>query len=242
MAEDDAKPIAKGILGRAFARLFLKRCQVGAHAIVAPRFHMIELEGAALRDARWKPGDVIQIGMTAFSARTFTPVDWDASAGSTRFLRYEHGAGPGSEWLASAACGRACDFFGPRAAMDLDRAKGTKLIFGDETSFGLALAASRFTVGPTRNLFEVSCLADSQQAVAAIGLEQADLVVRDDEDAHIGELLERLEIMVRDCDTFILSGKAQSIQRVRQSLRRLAIPSSRIVVKAHWAPGKAGLD
>jgi hypothetical protein len=42
--------------------------------------------------------------------------------------------------------------------------------------------------------------------------------------------------------TFVLTGKASTIQRLRQSLTRQAVSSRRIVTKAYWAPGKAGLD
>jgi NADPH-dependent ferric siderophore reductase len=41
---------------------------------------------------------------------------------------------------------------------------------------------------------------------------------------------------------FVLTGKAGSIQRLRQALRVLAVPSSRIHAKVYWAPGKTGLD
>jgi NADPH-dependent ferric siderophore reductase len=42
--------------------------------------------------------------------------------------------------------------------------------------------------------------------------------------------------------SFVLTGKAGTIQHVRQGLRQLAVPASRIVAKAYWAPGKTGLD
>jgi hypothetical protein len=42
--------------------------------------------------------------------------------------------------------------------------------------------------------------------------------------------------------TFVLTGKASTIQRIRQSLKQQAVPTGRILTKAYWAPGKTGLD
>ena len=40
----------------------------------------------------------------------------------------------------------------------------------------------------------------------------------------------------------MLTGKAGTVQRLRQRLKRLAVPASRIATTAYWAPGKTGLD
>ena len=238
----ESKERSGGILDRAFARLFLTRGEVHANALLAPGFHDVTLQGDGLRGAVWKPGGVIQIGMTAFSARTFTPVTWDAEAGSTRIVGYEHGGGPASEWLAKAATGTTCEFFGPRAAMDLSRARGAQLVFGDETSLALAFVAQGAGSGPTRSLLEVSSTDAATAAAAAIGLAHATFVQRREDDAHLPEVVGLLDEMAPTTETFILSGKAPSIQKVRDGLKRLEIPSPRIIAKAHWAPGKVGLD
>ena len=45
-----------------------------------------------------------------------------------------------------------------------------------------------------------------------------------------------------DGTLFVLTGRAQSIQQARQALKARGVPGSRIVSKAYWAPGKAGMD
>ena len=42
--------------------------------------------------------------------------------------------------------------------------------------------------------------------------------------------------------SFVLTGKAGTIQALRQRLRLLSVPAARVITKAYWAPGKAGLD
>jgi NADPH-dependent ferric siderophore reductase len=42
--------------------------------------------------------------------------------------------------------------------------------------------------------------------------------------------------------SFILTGKATSIQRLQRALKAQGVPRSRLLTKAYWAPGKTGLD
>jgi NADPH-dependent ferric siderophore reductase len=42
--------------------------------------------------------------------------------------------------------------------------------------------------------------------------------------------------------SFVLTGQASAIQRLRQHLRAQGVPASRILTKAYWAHGKRGLD
>jgi hypothetical protein len=57
------------------------------HVTIGDRFRLITLEGLALAGVTWTPGQKIQIAMgSAFVARTYTPIEWDAAAGRTRIL------------------------------------------------------------------------------------------------------------------------------------------------------------
>lgn len=48
--------------------------------------------------------------------------------------------------------------------------------------------------------------------------------------------------LTADDIVFILTGKAQSIQRMLRTLKTSGVPGHRIVSKAYWSPGKTGLD
>lgn len=235
---------ASGRLSRALIRLIMKRATVAANETLGDRFRLITLEGPGLVEVAWTPGQKIQIAMgSAFVARTYTPIAWNAATGRTCILGYAHGTGPGSDWLRAAVPGSSCDIFGPRASLDIGPPSGPLAIFGDETSLGLAhaLAQSGGTEAVT-GFFEVEDVEVGRSVAAQIDLQNYTLVGREAEDAHLSEFESKLPALADAGATFVLTGKAGSIQRVRRTLKALQVPSRRIRTKAHWTPGKTGLD
>lgn len=233
-----------GRFGRTLLRLLMKQATVVAAERLADRFRSITLEGAALAGVAWIPGQKIQLAMgSAFVARTYTPIDWDASRGRARILGFAHGDGPGSAWVRGVAPGDECDLFGPRSSVDARRLSGPLAVFGDETSIGLACALA--SQDRTRHLtchFEVDDVEGSRQVAAHLRLDGAALVARREGDAHLEEMIAALPALAADGASFVLTGKAGTIQRLRQGLKQQAVPATRVVTKAYWAPGKAGLD
>lgn len=119
----------------------MKRATVVNVEHVADNFQLITLEGEAITNVTCMPGQKIQITMgSAFVARTYTPIEWDAVVGRTRILGYAHGDGPGSAWIRGLKSGDTCDIFGPRRSSDISDAANPLAVFGDETSMGLAHA------------------------------------------------------------------------------------------------------
>lgn len=231
-------------LGKALLGVFMKRATVAAIEDVADHFRLVTLEGAALRSVAWAPGQKIQVALgSAFVARTYTPVGWDAAAGSTRILGYAHGDGPGSAWLLGLAAGDECDLFGPRSSLDPGRTNAQLAVFGDETSIGLACAlTSTGRLNPARCCFEVGDVASGGQILTRLGLEGAELIVKRHDDEHLADMEAALSAGVSEGASFVLTGKANTIQRLRHSLKREGVPAARILTKAYWAPGKRGLD
>lgn len=260
------RPTARtpGRLSRALLRLLMKRATVVAIEAPADRFRLITLEGPALQGVAWTPGQKIQIAMgSAFVARTYTPIDWDAVAGRTSLLGYAHGSGdggsgddsggddssgPGSRWLRSARPGDPCDLFGPRKSVDVPDTRAPLALFGDETSIGLACALTRREhPRPIACHFEVNDAASASRLAATLGIGAPALYPRREDDehvpeAHVREMEATLPALADGGATFVLTGKAGTLQRLRQGLKRLAVPPARIVTKAYWAPGKSGLD
>ncbi|MFE0753018.1 siderophore-interacting protein [Inquilinus sp. NPDC058860] len=224
--------------------MFMRHVTVAACETIADRFRLITLDGPALAGVAWKPGQKIQIAMgSAFVARTYTPIEWDAVAGRTRILGYAHGDGPGSTWVRDLEPGDECDIFGPRHSLDLSAAAGSLAILGDETSIGLAHALlHRDRAGAVVCRFEVDDAEASRRAMVHLGLDDAVLFGRTEGDAHLEDMEATLPALVAAGATFVLTGKASTIQQLRQGLKHQAVPATRIVAKAYWAPGKAGLD
>ena len=237
-------PKAPGRFSKALMGLFMKRARIAAVEDVADRFRLVSFEGDALQGIAWAPGQKVQIAMgSAFATRTYTPVDWDVTQGRTRILGYAHGDGPGSAWLSGLSIGDECDIFGPRRSLDIGPAASSFTAFGDETSIGLVHAltsTNRLETG--RSCFEVNDVATSMRVLARLGLEGATLVSKRDDDSHIDDMETALGAPATAGASFILTGKASTIQRLRQKLKQLDVPAGRILTKAYWATGKSGLD
>jgi NADPH-dependent ferric siderophore reductase len=177
------------------------------------------------------------------SARTYTPMSWDAGKGTTRLLAFSHGDGPGSRWASGLREGDTCQFLGPRRSLDLAGLVAPVVLFGDETSFGLA-ASLRETLraGDTLHMFEATDVAESRQVLDAVSLGEARLIARSADDAHVATVEAELLRLAANGAQFVLTGKASSIQRISRALKAAGVASSRIKAKAYWAPGKSGLD
>lgn len=240
----DTSAARPGRFGRALIRMFMKHVRVIEVEAVAEGFRLIALESPAFKDCAWTPGQKVQIAMgSAFVARTFTPIEWNRAEGQTRILGYAHGGGPGSEWVRNVKRGDECDIFGPRASLAVPDAAGPLMVFGDETSIGLAHAIRRQHADRTLQcLLEVNAATDAREALARLDLDRAEVFERTHNDTYLLEIERRLPALADAGAAFVLTGKASSIQRLRQALKALGTPAARLATKAYWAPGKTGLD
>ncbi len=237
-------PPPPGPVTRTLLRWFLRHARIAAVETLSPHFRLADLEGEALRNVGWTPGQKIQVAMgSGLATRTYTPMSWDAEDGRTRMLAFAHGDGPGSRWASGLREGDTCRFFGPRRSLDLSGLAPPVVLFGDETSFGLAAALGG---GPqaagTVHVFEVSDVAESRPVLEAVGLGQATLIERIADDAHLAAVEAEMPRLAASGAHFVLTGKASSIQRVSRALKAAGVVSSRMTTKAYWAPGKSGLD
>ncbi|OYX64271.1 MAG: hypothetical protein B7Y88_11320 [Sphingomonadales bacterium 32-64-17] len=233
-----------GRLSKALMRLWMKPATIVANDRLADRFHLITLEGPALADVVWLPGQKVQIAMgSAFTARTYTPIEWNASAGRMCLLGYAHGDGPGSTWVRTVAPGDQCDIFGPRASLDLSRLYDPLFITGDETSMGLAYAATyQAPIRRVTTCLEVGDVEAARLAAGHLGLHDVVFCSRAGHVPHIAAMQATLSEAAAVGASFVLTGNAGTIQALRQNLRLQSISAARIRTKAYWAPGKTGFD
>ncbi len=233
-----------GPVTRTLLRWLMRPARVAAVKTRSPHFRLVELEGEALKNVAWTAGQKVQVSMgSGLSTRTYTPMSWDTASGRTQMLTFAHGDGPGSRWASDLNEGDTCQFFGPRRSLDLSDLDSPAVLFGDETSFGLAAALRDSPRGAgTIHVFEVSDVAESRQVAEAIGLGQAMLIERIAGDAHLAVAEAELLRLAASGAHFVLTGKASSIQRVGRALKAAGVVSSRLKTKAYWAPGKIGLD
>lgn len=165
----------------------MRSARVTVVETLSPHFRLADLEGEALRNVAWTAGQKVQLAMgSGLSARTYTPMSWDADSGRTRLLTFAHGDGPGSRWASGLRAGDTCQFFGPRRSLDLSGLQSPVVLFGDETSFGLAAALRDSPQGAGAiHVFEASDVAESRPVLEAIALGQATLIARIADDAHL---------------------------------------------------------
>ncbi len=172
---------------RTLLKWLMRPARVAAVETLSPHFRLVDLEGEALRNVVWTVGQKVQVAMgSGLSARTYTPMSWDADSGRTRMLTFAHGDGPGSRWASGLREGDTCQFFGPRRSLDLSGLEQRVVLFGDETSFGLAAAVrDNAQDAGAMHVFEAFDVAESRRALEAIGLGQATLIERIADDAHL---------------------------------------------------------
>jgi ferric-chelate reductase (NADPH) len=237
-------PAPPGRITQTLLRWLMRSARVAAVETLSRYFRLVDLEGEALRNVAWTAGQKVQVSMgLGLSARTYTPISWDADRGRTRLLTFAHGDGPGSRWASGLRVGDACQFFGPRRSLDLSGLGSPVVLFGDETSFGLAVALRKSPKADGAiHVFEASVIAESRPVLEAIGLGQATLIERVADDAHLTAAEAQMSRLAASGTHFVVTGKASSIQRVSRALKAVGVDSSRLKAKAYWAQGKTGLD
>lgn len=233
-----------GPLVTAMRRWIMRPSRISAITALSDRFRLIELRGDALKGVAWTPGDKIQVAIgSGFTRRTYTPISWDATTGTTRLLVYLHGQGAGSRWADNLKIGDACDFSGPRRSLDVSALASETIVFGDETSFALATAACQGThQSGIHCVFEVENTVAAQAVIDQLGLRSTSLIARRPADAHHPSLSQKMTAFMMDETDFLLTGKAASIRYLHHAMKQGGLSASRLRVKAYWAEGKTGLD
>lgn len=232
---------AKGLILDTLGRPFMREARISATRDLGQRLRVIELEGAALHGASWTPGDKIQVLLPSRDVRRYTPVSWDVEKGRTELVAFEHGESPGAVWSRTIAVGDTIRFVGPQRS--LQRSAQAGLVFGDETSFGVALALSRAQpTQPFHAVFEVGASARGKVA-SDLGLASVDVVERRADDVHLHDVAKAIAtwLVKHPGAELFFTGRAQSIQALRRHLRDAGVRASGNS-KAYWSVGKRGLD
>ncbi len=130
------------------------------------------------------------------------------------------------------------ELFGPRRSIPFGDLPEATTLFGDETSIAAAIALRSIPSQKAAPIFlEVTNTEETEQVLAQLGLTQVNVFQRSADDGHLTGLT---NAMRGTRGALVLTGKAQSIQRVRNLLGE---GKSRVgKSKAYWSVGGAGLD
>ncbi len=246
---ESARRAEPGLIGQAVLRLMTLETRVDAVHALSPHFRLVSLRSEALRRIAHAPGDKVQVRVAGMAFRTFTPFRRGEGDDSLALLGYVHGGAPAARWLGGVAPGDRCHVLGPRRSMDLASIDRSTVFIGDETSLGLALALCGTPLGglDTHFIFEVDDAAEVRSVLEAAGggmLQHAWLVERRPGGDHLAEV-EATLARYAGADSYrqyVLSGQAETIQRLQRGLKAAGAKPSQMLVKAYWAPGKTALD
>ncbi|PZR07172.1 MAG: siderophore-interacting protein [Archangium gephyra] len=224
---------AKGLFSAALGRFFFTNATVTEVSELGRNLRRIDLTGPELANARFTPGDKIQVFVMGEDMRTYTPFNWRGESAS--LIGFVHGEGPGSRWVKTVKAGDAVQFFGPRGSLDVGGITGNVVVIGDETSLAVARAFSESK--------RVSVVLEAQQpevtneVCAKLGLSHADVTSRGDVDG----MFDKLSAQLKAGATPYFTGRAATTQQLKQRLKAAGL-SFGGKTKAYWADGKRGLD
>jgi len=208
---------------------------------LSPRVIRVWVEGAALRRARFAPGDKVKIHVGDGALRSYTPASVDAAAGVMSLVLHAHGDSPGSAWARGLAAGDAIHFLGPASSMT---GPGPEVrwaaFYGDETAIGLAEAIAAALPSGVRLRGAIEVAAEDAASVAHLGAD-TELEPVQRAETHGPALrahLERLEVPAGG--RVFLSGEAGSVLALRAALLERGVPRASLHIKPYWSlRGKA---
>jgi len=232
-------------IGDSLKKLVFREVSVAGFQELSASFKRLDLEGESLKNARYAPGDKVQLALAA-GARTYSPFGWDAARGKMSLLIYLHGETTSVSWAKGVAESERLYVFGPRSSLALASLTGPLVLFGDETSFGVAraLLESRPRANDLGFVFEASRPDEAHAALDALQLPKDSVVERTSDESHLATVEDRLRaaLMRSPSSHLVFTGKAHSIQTLRKALKARPVPHASQTVKAYWSPGKRGLD
>ncbi|TGM78143.1 siderophore-interacting protein [Leptospira mtsangambouensis] len=224
--------------------IFLTQTKVSRLERIAEGFVLIEMTGTKLKEAKCIPGSKVQIDVGNLTYRTYTPISVDKKEGKLSFLAYKRNDGPASTWIHSLKVGDTCEVFGPRESLDFSNIEEDAILFGDETSFGIAKVLQNNVKKKSYPFLELNSLVAGKEALVHLGVTGQRLVERSLDGSHLQTIAKEMADLIAEIPDakIFLTGRASSIQQVRAYLKNSGIPTNRLKVRAYWADGKKGLD
>jgi len=184
---------------------------------------------------------VIRVNDTEF--RNYTASFSDIDNGVLEIIFHIHGSAPGSFFIDNLNVGDEIRISMPRGQKQYNPQVNRQLIFGDETSLGLACSFLPFLKN-NRHQFQFYFELDetNENVPQLLGLENYTVFAKSGLFRN-EELLSSLPIFKThdwQAGNFILTGNVKSVQTFRKVLKNNQI-KGKIFTKGYWLEGKTGL-
>ncbi|WP_022889616.1 siderophore-interacting protein [Agromyces italicus] len=247
-------------LARRPKELVFRAARLAERRFLAADYVRVRLEGEALRGFD-SPGadDHIRVffpgadaaalsvdELRAAPSREYTPLAWDAAAGTLDLEFLVHGdEGIAGRWAVDAAIGDSVGVGGPRGSLVIEGEPEGWLLAGDET----ALPAIRRHIGGMPRGARGLVVIEASGAGTEYELETPEGVriewLRRDATAPAAALAARLGALTGDerpaGDVFAFVAAEQAIVKPgRELLARWGLDAERAVIKGYWRRGDAG--
>ncbi|MRG48014.1 hypothetical protein GFS24_23035 [Chitinophaga sp. SYP-B3965] len=172
------------------------------------------------------PGYAVSFRVSALDHKDYTPVVFTKD--TCEIIFHIHGNGPGSAFADNLQVGDSTKMLIPRGRK-LYREGGDHFFFGDESSIGTCKAIMQEV--PCAGIFELD---EANWEVLGKLEMQVDVVHK-----HHGNIVAALDKHTLHKEmTYVLTGKAASIQVFRKLLKERGVSSSQMIIKAYWVAEK----
>jgi NADPH-dependent ferric siderophore reductase len=204
---------------------------------LSPNLRRVSFAGESMLGRSWRPGHEIDVRVSERDLRHYSPSRFDAAAGTFDITFCTLAGGPGSSWAARLRPGDRVAVFGPSAGLRV-RPGHARVVLGDASTLGTFTSLGQNAI---RGAIEVP--AADREAAEAMAPHLHILTAAAEPGAALRHWLALLaaEAMPRGDEITYLAGHAHTLQRLRAMLLDRAVPRNRIVAKAFWVTGRAGL-
>lgn len=204
--------------------------RVGEVEYLSPGVKRIRFEGD-LSKTDFSIGYAVSFRVSPVDYRDYTPVVFDRALGICDIIFHIHGKGLGSAFADKLQPGDVTRMVIPRGRKLYRAGSAFHFFFGDESSIGTCY--SLMQEGDCAGILELD---EVNWEVPGKLKMRADVV-----DKHHGDMAAALDKYSLNNDvTYVLTGKATSIQAFRKLLRERGVSGSQMIIKAYWVPGKSG--
>ncbi|MBL0740693.1 FAD-binding oxidoreductase [Chryseolinea lacunae] len=218
-------------IGNLFEASLRPNFRVLATTYLSPQIKKIRFRGDLSKmNLQIGYANVIRVGETEY--RNYTVAGHNAKDGTLDMIFHIHGHGVGSNFINSLNVGDELFISDPRGKKFYEPAVKQQVIFGDETSLGLACSFLRVLKENQHQFqFYFALGRENEQVLPLLGFENYTVLPKGPSSIpHYPDM---------PTANFILTGNAKSVHVFRKGLKNLT--TGKIFSQGYWLEGKKGL-